>query len=295
MGKTSLMARILAYAQTQNYDRVSVNLNEADIEILESMERFAYWLCATVNKQLGFSKTIVELWHWDQRIGIKTNLSNYFEELILAQRDRPLLLAFDELNQLFNTPNLLNEFLRLLKIWSEKGKTNSHWHKLRLVTVYSSEVLKPSSLDNSLFNAGLIIQLPELNFTEAKSLSRIFGQEMTDLELQQLMALLGGHPYRLHSAFYHLQKVSITLKNLLENRELALTVYSEHLQQQWWILQSHPHLWVLFSEIVQSSSPIICQMDLGFQLQQMGFVHLQWRKAYLTCELFRYFFRDHLP
>jgi transcriptional regulator with XRE-family HTH domain len=295
MGKTSLMARILAYAQTQNYDRVSVNLNEADSEILESMERFAYWLCATVNKQLGFSKTIVELWHWDQRIGIKTNLSNYFEELILAQRDRPLLLAFDELNQLFNTPNLLNEFLRLLKIWSEKGKTNSHWHKLRLVTVCSSEFLKPSSLDNSLFNAGLIIQLPELNFTEAKSLSRIFGQEMTDLELQQLMALLGGHPYRLHSAFYHLQKGSITLKNLLENRELALTVYSEHLQQQWWILQSHPHLWVLFSEIVQSSSPIICQMELSFQLQQMGFVHLQGRKAFLTCELFRYFFRDRLP
>jgi hypothetical protein len=78
------------------------SLNEADSEILESMERPAYWLCATVNKQLGFSKTIVELWHWDQRIGIKTNLSNYFEELILAQRNRPLLLAFDEFNQLFN-------------------------------------------------------------------------------------------------------------------------------------------------------------------------------------------------
>ena len=41
--------------------------------------------------------------------------------------------------------------------------------------------------------------------------------------------------------------------------------------------------------------PIICQMELGFQLQQMGFVHLQGRKAYLTCELFRYFFRDRLP
>jgi hypothetical protein len=48
-------------------------------------------------------------------------------------------------------------------------------------------------------------------------------------------------------------------------------------------------------KIVQSSSPIICQMELGFQLQQMGFVHLQGRKAYLTCELFRYFFRDLLP
>lgn len=294
MGKTSLMTRILAYAQTQNYYTVSVNLNTVDIEILENMEQFAYWFCTVIKQQLGLSRAAIELWNWDQPVGIKMNITNYFEEVILAQCDRPLVLAIDELNQLFEYPILANEFLRLLRSWSEKSKTHPLWEKLRLVTVHSTEIPIPFSLALSLFNTGLVIKLPELTFAQVQDLAHRFEEEINEQQIKQLISLLGGHPYRLQLAFYHLQRGTILLKTFLEQIEPVLEIYSEHLQQQWWHLQRYPHLWKIFSEIVQQSSPVKCQAELAFQLQRLGLVRLQGSQVALACELFRSFFRDRL-
>ncbi|MGL5033307.1 MAG: AAA-like domain-containing protein [Microcystaceae cyanobacterium] len=295
MGKTSLMTRILAYAQTQNYYTVSVNLNTVDIEILKNTEQFVYWFCAVIKQQLGLSKATIELWNWEQPVGIKTNITSYFEEIILAQGDRPLVVAIDELNQLFEYPILANEFLRLLRSWSEKAKTHSVWKKLRLVTANSTEIPIPCSLAPSLFNTGLVIKLPELTFAQIQDLAHRFEEEINEQQLKQLITILGGHPYRLQLAFYHLQRGTILLNTFLEKIEPVLEIYSEHLQQQWWYLQRYPHLWKIFSEIVQQPSPVKCQAELTFQLQQLGLVRLQRGQVYLYCELFRSFFRDRLP
>ena len=80
----------------------------------------------------------------------------------------------------------------------------------------------------------------------------------------------------------------------MEQIEPVLEIYSEHLQQQWWHLQRYPHLWKIFSEIVQQSSPVKCQAELAFQLQRLGLVRLQGSQVALACELFRSFFRDRL-
>jgi hypothetical protein len=305
MGKTSLMTRILAYAKTQGDRTVSVSLQLADAEILQNLEGFLQWFCARVSKQLGLPNASADF--WDNSLGSKSNTTDYFEAIVLAnlvrtaspKENRPLVIAIDELNQLFAYPDIAREFLLLLRTWSEQAKArvadSNPWHKLRLVTVHSTEILMPPAIDPSLWNTGLVIELPEFTSAQVQVLAYRYEQEISEQQIEQLIALLGGHPYRLQLAFSYLQQQTVTLKQLLANAEMTLAIYGEHLQQQWWNLQRYPDLLPSFTQIVRQSSPVDCTAGQGFQLQQMGLVHLQGLQTSLACELLRPFFGDRLP
>ncbi|NEU81315.1 AAA-like domain-containing protein [Nostoc sp. UIC 10630] len=304
MGKTSLMTRILAYANSQGHRAVSVNLQLANNEILQNLERFLKWFCARVSKQLDLPNEIASFWH--NSLGSKSNTTDYFQDVILPNLDRgvysienrPLVIAINELNQLFAYPDVAREFLLLLRTWSEQGKEAdadiNPWHKLRLVTVHSTEILMPPSIDPSLLNTGLVIELPEFTPAQVQDLAYRCEQDINSPQTQRLIALLGGHPYRLQLAFYYLQQQTITLEELLENSAIATAIYADHLEQQWWNLQRYPDLLPSFIEIVRQSSPVDCETVQGSQLHKMGLVHLHDLKASLACELFRPFFCDRL-
>lgn len=304
MGKTSLMSRILAYARFLGYQTVSLNLQLADAEILQNLERFLKWFCARVSKQLGLLNQTADF--WDNSLSSKANATDYFEDIILGNCVRaaslkencPLVIAIDELNQLFAYPDIASEFLLLLRTWSEKAKlkvTNSNiWQNLRLVIVSSTEVLMPSAINPSLLNTALVINLPEFTSAQVQDLANRYGEELNEQQIEQLITLLGAHPYRLQLAFYYLQQGTITLQELLENSAIHTALYAEHLQQQWWNLQRYPELLTVFTQILWQSSSVDCTAEQYSQLQQMGLVHLQDFQASLACELFRSFFRERL-
>lgn len=304
MGKTSLMTRILAYAKTQGYHTVSLSLQLPDSKILQNLERFLKWFCARVSRQLGLPNQTADF--WDNSLGSKSNATDYFEDVLLANcapqsgslRDRPLVIGIDEINQLFAYPDIAREFLELLRTWTEKAKLrvagDNTWHKLRLVTVYSTEILMPSAIAPYLLNTGLVIKLPEFTPAQVQDLAERWEEEITEPEIEQLITLLGGHPYRLQLAFSHLQQQTITLEELLANSEITLAIYAEHLQQKWWNLQCYPELLHIFTQIVSNPNPIEIKTSPGFQLEKMGLVHLESDQTSLACELFRPFFGDRL-
>lgn len=302
MGKTSLMTRILAYARTQGERTVSLNLQLADTEILQNLKRFLQWFCARVSQQLDLpnrlsGKRIAEF--WNNSLGSKSNATDYFRDILLANLDRPLVIGIDELNQLFAYPDIASEVLLLLRTWSERAKArvadNNSWHKLRLVTVHSTEILLPPAISPSLLNTGLVIELPEFTLVQVQDLAERWEQEINDQQIEQLITLLGGHPYRLQLAFYYLQQQTITLEELLENSEIIFTIYANHLQQQWWNLQRYPNLLPSFTQIVRQLSSVDCTAEQASQLYKMGLVYLHGSQVSLACELFRPFFRERLP
>ncbi len=239
---------------------------------------------------------------WDNSLSSKSTATDYFNDIILANLDRPLIIAIDELNQLFAYPDIAREFLQLLRTWSEQATAgvaeSNPWQKLRLVTVHSTEIMMPLSINPSLFNTGLVINLPEFTPAQVQDLAQRYEQEITEQQIEQLITILGGHPYRLQLAFYYLQQQTITLEELLDNSQSATSLYGEHLQQQWWNLQRYDELLPIFSEIVNNPKPIRIKVSLAYQLQNMGLVHLEGdsqsdpsrNRASLSCELFRPFF-----
>ncbi|AFY41398.1 AAA-like domain-containing protein [Nostoc sp. PCC 7107] len=296
MGKSSLMTRILAYSKNLGYQTVSVSLQLANDEILHNLERFLQWFCARVSKQLNLPNTIANF--WDDTLGSKSNATDYFEDVILANLNRPLVIAIDELNQLFTYPDIAREFLLLLRTWCEQAKArvvdSNPWHNLRLVTVHSTELQMSNVINQSFLNTGLVIELPEFTQNQVQELAHRWGEEMTAQQIEKAIALLGGHPYRLQLAFYYIHQQTITLEELLENSAVTTAIYADHLEQQWSNLQHYPHLWPSFTDILQQSSSIDCDAVQASQLQKMGLVHLYGITASLACELFRPFFRDRL-
>ncbi|MGJ5634236.1 AAA-like domain-containing protein [Nostoc sp. CALU 1950] len=297
MGKTSLMTRILAYSKNLGYKTVSVSLQLANDEILQNLECFLQWFCARVSKQLDVPNTIANF--WTDSLGSKSNATDYFEDVILANLDRPLVIAIDELNQLLAYPDITREFLLLLRTWSEQAKArvadSNPWHNLRLVMVHSTEIQMSVAINQSLLNTGLVIELPEFTPDQVQELARRWGEEMTAQQIKNVIALLGGHPYRLQLAFYYLHQQTITLEQLLENSAIATAIYADHLEQQWSNLQRYPDLWPSFTEILQQSSLVDCEAVQTSQLHKMGLVHLHGLQTSLACELFRPFFCARLP
>jgi|GEM_PF-926019 len=304
MGKTSLMARTLAFAKTLGYRTVAVNLQLADAEILSNLGRLLQWFCARTSKQLEGPDALVGdplsaiADCWDATLGSKSNATDYFNDVLLANLDCPLAIAIDELNLLLAYPKIACEFLLLLRTWSEQARARAvrghSWSKLRLVTLHSTEVLMPASIDPAFLNTGLMVELPEFTLAQVRDLAARCGLEIGKCQIEQLLAVLRGHPYRLQLAFYHLQQQILTLEDLLENSAIALAIYAEHLQQQWWNLQHYPELWPIFTQIVSQTSPVECEAAPGIHLKRMGLIHFQELQASLACELFRPFFRERL-
>ncbi len=235
---------------------------------------------------------------WDNSLGSKSNATDYFEDVILANLDYPLVIAIDELSELFAYPDITREFLLLLRTWSEQAKArvadSNPWHNFRLVTVYSTEILMNVAINQSFLNTGLVIELPEFTPNQIQELANRWGEEMTVQQMQKAIALLGGHPYRLQLAFYYLHQQTITLEQLLENSAIATAIYADHLEQQWSNLQRYPNLLPCLTEIVRQSSPVDCEAVQASQLHKMGLVHVHGFQASLACELFRAFLGDRL-
>lgn len=296
MGKTSLMTRILAYSKNLGYKIVSVSLQLANDEILQNLESFLQWFCARVSKQLDLPNTIANF--WDHSLGSKSNATDYFEDVILVNLDQPLVIAIDELSQLFAYHDITREFLLLLRTWSEQAKAgvldSNPWQNLRLVTVHSTEIQMSIAINQFLLNSMLVIDLPEFTPNQVQELAHRWGEEMTTQQIENVIALLGGHPYRLQQAFYYLHQQTITLEQLLENSAITTAIYADHLEQQWSNLERYPNLLRCLTEIVRKVNPVDCEVVEASQLHKMGLVRVHGCQASLACELFRPFLCDRL-
>jgi hypothetical protein len=204
MGKTSLLTRIIQQAKQENYQGVYLNLQEADRQFLADLDLFLKWFCHYIIDELELEDQVEQ--HWDITRGSKTCCTNYFDRYLLKQLTNPLVLALDEVDQIFQYPEIAVDFFGLLRSWHEKGKSNQKWEKLRLVIVHSKEVYLPLNINQSPFNVGLPIELPELTQEQVIELINRHQLTFSDEEITEFMKMLGGHPYLIESLFTTLPK-----------------------------------------------------------------------------------------
>jgi AAA-like domain/TIR domain/CHAT domain len=161
MGKTSLMARVLQQAGEQGYQTVPLSFQLADGSVFADLKEFLQWFCASVSWKLGLPERLEG--NWSRILGAKVNCTNYFERYILSEISSPLALGLDEVDLVFQHPEIAADFFGLLRAWHEEAKDKDLWKKLRLVVVHSTEVYIPMNINQSPFNVGLSIELPEFS------------------------------------------------------------------------------------------------------------------------------------
>jgi hypothetical protein len=289
MGKTSLLLRILDYANQQGYRTVSLNLEQADQAILSDLNQFLRWLCANISRQLRRKPMLDE--YWDEDMGSKISSTLYLQDYILDSIDTPLVLALDEVNQVFEHPQVAKDFLPLLRSWYEEAKRLPIWQKLRLIVIHSTEIYVPLQLNQSPFNVGLPIHLEDFNLAEVEELAQRYGLNWKDgVQARQLISMVGGHPALVSLALYHLSRQEITMSQLLEAAPTAMGIYAHHLQRHWATLEKQPELAQALDTVFNATEPITLDHILAYKLSSMGVIRQLGDKAIAGCELYRRYF-----
>ena len=289
MGKTSLLLRILDNANRQGFHTISLNLEQVEQSILSNLNQFLRWLCANIAYQLQRKPMLDE--YWDEDLGSKISCTLYFQEYLLESINTPLVLALDEVNQVFEHPQVTKDFLPLLRSWYEEAKRLPIWQKLRLIVVHSTEIYVPLQLNQSPFNVGLPIQLDSFHQEEVELLAQRYGLDWEDEEeVRQLMAIVGGHPALVNLALYHLSRREITLSQLLETAHTANGIYAHHLQRHWATLETQPELARAFDTVLNATEPVPLNPILTHKLSSMGLIKLSETRAIASCELYRRYF-----
>ncbi|HLO50528.1 MAG TPA: AAA-like domain-containing protein [Kamptonema sp.] len=292
MGKTSLMARILHRASRQGYRTVPLSFQLVDKGVFANLDKFLKWFCAYVGRELRLPNQLND--YWDEIFGSKVNCKDYFEKYILPQIDSPLVLGLDEIDRVFQYADIAEDFLGLLRAWHEESKRREIWKKLRLIVVHSTEVYIPMNINQSPFNVGLPVELPEFNSQQVEDLARRHNLNFSERDILELMAIVGGHPYLIRVALYHISRQELTLEQLKQTAVAEAGVYSDHLRRQLWNLEQYPELAAGMREVVAANSPVQLKAMQAFKLESLGLVKLQGNECSPRCELYRQYFRLHL-
>lgn len=294
LGKSSLKNRIIAKCKKHNYQTVQLNFEQADKSVFEDVQSFLRWFCANIALKLKIKSNLDE--YWDEDFGSKISCSLYFESYILPQIKSPLVLALDRVNILFEYPQISQNFFPLLRSWYEEAKDVDIWQKLRMIVVYSTEMYVPLNINQSPFNVGLAIRLPEFNQAQIEDLAkRQRLQSPEELKLvTQLQKLVGGNPYLIRLGMYHLKMTKTNPEKILTEASTMGGIYRHLLHSHWTNLQKYPELMSSMKEVVNNPENVQLGPIVAYKLESMGIVKLEGNFVKPSCELYRTYFHNQL-
>ncbi len=293
MGKTSLLDRIIAQSNLQGYDTVRLNFLQAETTVFNNLDKFLRWFCAYVSHKLKLPSLLNE--SWDEYRGSIINCTTYFEDHILDNINNNLVLGLDEVDRVFQYPEISQGFFAMLRSWHEEAKTVEIWEKLRLAVVHSTENYGSLDINQSPFNVGLVVELTEFTKEQIEVLAHHHQLDYHQIQVQQLMSLIGGHPYLIRLALYHLALGDISLEQLLKNAPTNAGIYEEHLRRFLHTFKVNPHLTQAFIQVVTATESVSIETMQAYQLYSMGLVHRVGDKLTPSCQLYQQYFREHLP
>lgn len=297
MGKTSLVMRILAHAQSRGYRTVRLNLLQAEEKVLADLERLLRWFCANITLQLGIESLLND--YWDEDLGFKVSCTTYLQGYILGQLDSPLVVTIDEVNRLFKYPQVAQEFLPLLRFWHEEANNVPIWQKFRLIVTHSTEIYISLNLNQSPFNVGLSLKLEEFDEQQVQELAKRYKLDqdkfnITPEQIKSLAQIVGGHPYLINLAFCHLITKDNDINKIIREATTDAGIFCDHLRGYLVALNNYAQLATAFKQVIQSDEEVILDSISAYELESMGLVKLKANATVPSCELYRIYFRDRL-
>jgi diguanylate cyclase (GGDEF)-like protein len=286
--------RIINRTRQLGYKSVTLDLQQVDEEFFQALNRFLRWFCANISRQLGLKPILDD--YWDEDIGSKISCTLYLQGYILAEIDSPLVLILNEVNRVFEYPKLAREFLPLLRSWHEEAKQEESLQKLRLVVAHSTEIYLSLNINQSPFNVGLPLKLTNFTLEQVRDLASRYGLGWeSSLPLEKLMAMVGGHPYLIQLAFYHLSQENLTLDRLLEEAPTEAGIYRDTLRGYLEALEKQPELMAALQQVIASSTTVQLKPIVAYKLDSMGLLKMDGSNCTISCQLYRdYFSRNNL-
>jgi AAA-like domain len=290
MGKTSLLERIINYANGLNYRVARIDLRDADLATLEDLELLLQWFCQEVCDRLDLPIVVAE--NWQNNGGSKSACLKFFEKYLLHATSQPLLLSLDNLDRIYVAPLVGEDFASLLRAWHDKN--NNIWGQLKIIILYVWYV-EPRIMNHSPFNVGCPIDLPGLTIDQIKELINLYGLDWGEVEIQQLTDLVGFHPFLIRFSLYHVATKKTSLAEILDRGYLADGLFKDHLMGHLRYLERQPEeLRQIMAEVVNSQIPPTIGSSLLQRLNDAGLVKLNGDRVLPANKLYQLYFSTRL-
>ena len=292
-GKSSLLLRLIKHVETLNFKTIVIDFQEAEQDTLEHLDSLLRWICANAIRQLELPIDLEQIWL--PALGSKLNFKGFLQDQVFRALSTPVVLVFNEVNQLFEHRRVAQDFLPMIRSFYEQAQSSERWRKLHLVMAYTTDIYVPLNIKQSPFNVGVPLCLPPFTLAQAIALAEKYGlQSLDNHQMQHLMQLLGGQPYLLNRAFYAMAMENVSLSQLLETAATPTGIYGSYLHGYLTVLQNQPTLVEALTVIVDSAMPIQVDHIAAYRLASMGIVILDGYRASISCDLYRDYFRNTL-
>lgn len=289
IGKTSLLKRIKAEARKNGYSTVYLNFSLIDTSKFNSENQFLRSFYAYMVDKLPTAPPLKE---WDEDTSSMINCTRQVKSL-LKQINGILVLVLDEVDRLFEYPEIYKNFFPMLRNWNEDANESEIWQKLRLVVAHSTEDYGRLDINQSPFNIGLPIKLEDFTEEQVRNLAVRHG--LDSKIIFPIMSLVGGHPYLVRLAFYYLVGQDVNFEQLLEEATGDAGIYAEHLRRHLEILQSNQELGTVFKQIVSTKALKIERKTRQiYQLDSMGLIKIDNNVVKTRCVLYQEYFQMRL-
>jgi diguanylate cyclase (GGDEF)-like protein len=140
--------------------------------------------------------------------------------------------------------------------------------------------------------------LPPFTMEQVQELAQRHGLDWSHSdEAQKLTTMLGGHPYLVRLALYHLVGkggLAGNLQQLLKKAPTEAGIYNEYLRQYVLALRKEPEMAKVFYNIVTATDTVQLEPLMAYKLHSMGLIELKGDRAQPICELYRLYFREQL-
>jgi len=151
---------------------------------------------------------------------------------------------------------------------------------------------RPQPIHHSPFNVGYVIQLPEFDREQVKSLVRAYGINLGTSQVDEIMNAIGGHPYLIQVVLKAICDQDMDLKRLLETAPTEEEIYRDHLRQKLLTLEQYPELKDALKKVIAQENPIRLESVLAYKLEALGLVVFRENKVTIRNNLYRSYFRD---
>jgi len=290
-GKTSLLARLILNAKEKEYRVVSFNFQEFDKPLLSNLDELLEYIYEIVGFELDIevkiNKKILK------RLTPMLKATKYMEK-ILSKLDRPLVLAIDEADKLFEYKDVSDNFFGLIRAWHEKSKSEPIWENLKILLSHSTEpLLGITSINQSPFhNVGLGVELKPFTHEEIKDLAFRHNISLDSEELEKFMSFIGGHPFLSRKVLFTMVDEKQSFSEIVSKSQTKESIFADHMRRYLWILKENKKLLNLLESILRGER---CDDDSScYILEATGLIRDTLNKPEFSCELYREFFNRNL-
>jgi len=269
MGKSSLLNRLLIEAKARDMHAAFIDFQLIENTAIENADIFYRQFCSLLSWEFEIEDRTEEFWR--NPLGHVQKTTNYIQKHLLNQiKDVQILLAMDEVERMFASP-FRSDFFSMLRSWHNNRARGGDWPRLNIALVTSTEPYQfIADLNQSPFNVGQVVELVDFTSEQVYDLNHRHHSPLTEIQVQGLYDLLGGHPYLTRRALYLVAGKRTTFTEMLEKAYEDTGPFGDHLRNYLFRMGDQEKLKAGFVQIIKHQR---CSDEhIFFQLRGSGLV-----------------------